>query len=160
MTITSDLTTMSDHSADVSDLECLGAMYGAQTPVYAKSGWTAMRDQVAREPGDNDHWVEQAAVLYPSARHAEKFFNESRVHLESCAGRTNSTHDETATYVWQIDAIKVMDDLIAQRTAQKDAQGWACQHALVVVLNLTVEAWIQHSRGRSHHSHGNGGKRR
>ena len=34
-----------------------------------------------------------------------------------------------------------MDDLIVQRTAQQDASGWACQHALAVVSNLTVEAW-------------------
>jgi hypothetical protein len=141
MTITSDLTTMTDYSADVSDRECLGAMYGAETPVYAKSGWTAVRDQVAREPGENDHWVEQTAVLYPSAEHAENFFSESRVQLESCGGRTNSVRDETTTYVWEIDAIKVMDDLIVQRTAQQDAHGWACQHALAVVSNLTVEAW-------------------
>ena len=141
MTITSDLTTMTDHSADVSDRECLGAMYGAETPVYAKSGWTAVRDQVAREPGENDHWVEQTAVLYPSAEHAENFFSESRAQLESCGGRTNSVRDETSTYVWQIEAIKVLDDLIVQRTAQQDASGWACQHALAVVSNLTVETW-------------------
>ena len=100
MTITSDLTTMTDHSADVSDRECLGAMYGAETPVYAKSGWTAVRDQVAREPGENDHWVEQTAVLYPSAEHAENFFSESRAQLESCAGthELGTRRDRRPTY--------------------------------------------------------------
>jgi hypothetical protein len=31
--------------------------------------------------------------------------------------------------------------LITQTTAQEDADGWACQHALSVVSNVTVEAW-------------------
>ena len=89
MTITSDLTTMTDHSADVSDRECLGAMYGAETPVYAKSGWTAVRDQVAREPGENDHWVEQTAVLYPSAEHAAEFLQR----VAGAIGKLWGTHE-------------------------------------------------------------------
>jgi hypothetical protein len=31
--------------------------------------------------------------------------------------------------------------MITQVTTQEDADGWACQHALSVVSNLTVEAW-------------------
>ena len=58
MTVTSELEEMTDHSSAVSDPDCLGAIYGAEEPVYAGSGWTAMRDQVAREPDEsNDHWV-------------------------------------------------------------------------------------------------------
>ena len=49
MKVTSELEEMTDHSAEVSDPDCLGAIYGAEEPVYAGSGWTAMRDQVARE---------------------------------------------------------------------------------------------------------------
>lgn len=69
MTVTSDSAEMTDHSGDVSDPGCLGAIYGAEAPVYADSGWTVMRDQVAREPDEgNQHWVEQTAVLYPRTR--------------------------------------------------------------------------------------------
>ena len=35
----------------------------------------------------------------------------------------------------------VGDDLITQVTTQEGADGWACQHALSLVSNLTVEAW-------------------
>jgi outer membrane murein-binding lipoprotein Lpp len=142
MKVTSELQEMTDHSGEVSDPDCLGAIYGAEEPVYAGSGWTAMRDQVAREPGeDNEHWVEQTAVLYPSAAKAQKFFDDSKSSWEKCSGYSVSVDDADATYLWQIDNVTSQDSLISQPTAQEDAGGWACQHALSVVSNATVEAW-------------------
>ena len=142
MKITVELEEMSDHSAEVSDPDCLGAIYGAEGPVYEGTGWTVMRDQVAREPDeDNDHWVEQTAVLYPSAENAQKFFDDSKSVWEDCAGSAISVDDADASYLWQIDDVAAEDTLITQLTTQEDADGWACQHALSVVANLTVEAW-------------------
>lgn len=142
MKVTSELEQMTDHSGDVSDPDCLGAIYGAEQPVYARSGWTAMRDQVVREPGeDNAHWVEQTAVLYPSTAKAQKFFDDSKATWEKCSGYSVSVDDLDATYLWQIDSVTSQDTLITQMTAQEDADGWACQHALSVVSNATVEAW-------------------
>jgi hypothetical protein len=142
MKVTSELDEMTDHSGEVSDPDCLGAIYGAEDPVYAGSGWTAMRDQVAREPGeDNEHWVEQTVVLYPSAQEAQKFFDDSKSSWEGCAGYSVSVDAADATYLWQIDSVTAEDTLITQMTTQEDAEGWACQHGLSVVSNVTVEAW-------------------
>jgi len=140
--VTSELKEMTDHSGEVSDPDCLGAIYGAEEPVYAGSGWTAMRDQVAREPGeDNEHWVEQTAVLYPSAEKAQKFFDESKSAWQKCSSYSVSVDNADATYLWQIDNVASEDTLITQMTAQEDANGWACQHAMSRVSNVTVEAW-------------------
>jgi hypothetical protein len=142
MKVTSKLVEMTDHSGAVSDPDCLGAIYGAEAPVYAGSGWTALRDQIAREPGgDNEHWVEQTAVLYPSAEKAQKFFDESKSSWKGCAGYSVSVADEAATYLWQIDSLTSEDSLITQMTAQEDAEGWGCQHAMSVVSNVIIEAW-------------------
>ena len=142
MEVTSKLEEMTDHSGEVSDPDCLGAIYGAEEPVYAGSGWTAMRDQVVREPdADNEHWVEQTAVLYPSADKAQKFFDDSKSSWEKCSGYSVSVDDADATYLWQIDDVTAEDTLISQMTAQEDADGWACQHALSLASNVTVEAW-------------------
>jgi hypothetical protein len=142
MKVTSELEEMTDHSGEVSDPDCLGAIYGAEEPVYAGSGWTAMRDQVAREPGeDNEHWVEQTAVIYPSSDKAQKFFDDSKSAWKDCAGYSVSVDDLDASYLWQIDDLTAEDTLISQMTSQEDANGWACQHAVSVVSNLTVEAW-------------------
>jgi serine/threonine kinase PknH len=142
MTITSDLQVMTDHSADVNDPDCLGSVYGAEKPVYAPFGWTAVRDQVAREPGDdNPHWVEQTAVLYPSAEQAQNFFHDSQSKWKNCAGQSISVKNAETTYQWQIDDVTAKDTLITQMSTQNDARGWACHHALSVVSNLTVEAF-------------------
>jgi PknH-like extracellular domain len=142
MQVTSELREMTDHSGEVSDPDCLGAIYGAEDPVYAGSGWTAMRDQVVREPNEsNEHWVEQTAVLYPTAEKAQAFFDGSKSTWKECSGYSVSVDSADATYLWQIDNVITEDTLITQMTAQEDADGWACQHALSVVSNLTVEAW-------------------
>jgi hypothetical protein len=142
MRVTSELQDMTDHSAEVSDPDCLGSIYGAEEPVYAGSGWTAMRDQVAREPGgNNEHWVEQTVVLYPTAEKAQNFFDESKSTWQNCAGYSVSVDDFSASYLWQIDEVTSEDSLITQLTAQEEADGWACQHALASVSNVTIEAW-------------------
>lgn len=142
MEITVDMEEMTDHSGDVSDPDCLGAIYGAEEPVYASTGWTEVRDQVAREPDDdNDHWVEQTAVLYPSASRAQKFFDLSKESWADCAGGSLSIDDLGDSYVWTIDELTVDDTMLTQRATQEDAEGWACQHALAAVANLTVETW-------------------
>ena len=82
MEVTGELDDMTDSSDKVSDPDCLGAMFGAEEPVYDGSGWTAVRDQVAREPeDDNDHWVEQTAVLYPDSGQREEVLREVQVDL-------------------------------------------------------------------------------
>ena len=142
MKVTSDLDKMTDHSDEVSDPDCLGVMYGAEEPVYAGTGWTAMRDQVAREPNaDNDHWVEQTAVIYPSAAKAQSFFDDSRSSWQDCAGDSIVVSGDDSTYLWEIDDVTAEDNLIAQKSTQEDVEGWECQHALSFVSNLTVEAW-------------------
>jgi hypothetical protein len=85
--------------------------------------------------------VEQSAVLYPSAEKAQTFFDDSKSSWEQCAGYSISVNDADATYLWQIDDATSEDTVITQMTTQEDAGGWACQHALSVVTNLTVESW-------------------
>jgi len=142
MTVTNELEEMTDHSGDVSDPNCLGAIYGAEEPVYADSGWTAVRDQVAREPAqDNEHWVEQTAVLYPSDAEASAFFDFSRDMWQECMADDIIVDDGDSTYVWEMDEVSYDDQLLTQTSEQQDADGWACQHALSLVSNLTVETW-------------------
>ncbi|BBY15185.1 sensor domain-containing protein [Mycolicibacterium litorale] len=142
MTITSDVEEMTDHSGAVSDPACLGAMFGAEEPVYADSDWTTMRDQVAREPGEgNEHWVEQTAVLYPSEREARRFFDSARAMWDTCSGIELTVDDGVVHSVWDMESVIADGSLLTQMSVQRDADGWACQHALSAVSNLTVEAW-------------------
>lgn len=142
MKVTSELEEMTDHSDNVSDQECLGAIYGAEGPVYAGSGWTDVRDEVAREPDDdNNHWVEQTAVLYTSAEEAQRFFDKSGAAWEGCANSTVVVGSSGDSYLWELSEVRTDGKMITQVTTQLDADGWACQHALSTASNLTVEAW-------------------
>ena len=61
--------------------------------------------------------------------------------MGACAESAIWVDDADATYLVQIEDLTAEDDLITQTTTQEDSDGWACQHALSVVSNLTVEAW-------------------
>lgn len=131
---------MSDNSEAVSDPDCLGSIFGAEDSVYHGSEWTAVRDQVAREPGDdNDHWVEQSAVLYPSEQLATDFVENSEAAWRDCGGFSVAVDDGSNSSIWQIDDVKKDDDVLTQVVSQEDSDGWECQHAMSSVSNLSVE---------------------
>ncbi len=140
--VTSELDDMTDSSDKVSDPDCLGAMFGAEEPVYHGSGWTAVRDVVAREPEeDNEHWVEQTAALYPDSAHAKRFFEKSKSTWQKCAGTSLAVDDSDSSSLWEIGDLGSEEGMITQLVKQEDAGGWGCQHALSAVSNLTVETW-------------------
>lgn len=141
--ITSDMDDMTNSSDKVSDPDCLGAMFGAEEAVYKGSGWTAVRDIVAREPEeDNDHWVEQTAVIYPQAGNANRFLEKLRSVWEKCARSSLAVDTEDTSSLWEFGDVSGGDGLITQMATQEDADGWGCQHALAAASNLTVETWV------------------
>jgi hypothetical protein len=140
--VTSEIDDMTDSSNKVSDPDCLGAMFGAEEKVYDGSGWTAVHDWVAREPEeDNEHWVEQTAVIYPDADHANKFFAKSKSAWQKCAGTSLAVDDSDSSSLWEIGDLTAQDGLLTQTATQQDVDGWGCQHALSMVSNMTVETW-------------------
>jgi hypothetical protein len=140
--VTSDIDNMTDSSDKVSDPDCLGAMFGAEEAVYKGSGWTAVRDIVAREPDeDNDHWIEQTVVLYPQAGNANRFLEKSRKVWQKCAGSSLAVDTEDTSSLWEFEDVSGGDGVLTQMATQEDADGWGCQHALAAVSNLTAETW-------------------
>ena len=141
--VTSDIDDMTDSSDKVSDPDCLGAMFGAEEAVYKGSGWTDVRDIVAREPDeDNDHWIEQTAVIYPEAGNAKRFFEKSRSIWEKCADSSLAVDTEDTSSLWEFEKVTAGDGLITQVATQEDADGWGCQHALAAASNVTAETWV------------------
>jgi len=141
--VTSDIDDMTDSSDKVSDPDCLGAMFGAEEAVYKGSGWTDVRDVVAREPDeDNDHWIEQTAVIYPEAGNAKRFFEKSRSIWEKCADSSLAVDTEDTSSLWEFEKVTAGDGLITQIATQEDADGWGCEHALAAASNLTAETWV------------------
>lgn len=140
--VTASSQSMSDNSDGVSDVDCLGAIYGAEELVYDGSDWSAVRDEVLQEPtSDNAHWVEQIAVLFPSAEKARAFVEGSRTTWEKCGGTSIDIDNSDVHSTWKIDKANVTGDILTQQSTQRNAGGWGCQHALASASNLVVEAW-------------------
>jgi hypothetical protein len=132
---------MSDNADAVSDPDCLGSIFGAEERVYRSTDWTAVRDQVAREPGaSNEHWIEQTIVLYPTEKQARDFVATATSSWRDCSGFSVAVDDETTSSIWLIDDVSLRDDVVTQVVAQEDSDGWECQHALTSVANLSIEA--------------------
>lgn len=139
MELVSDVDELQDNSDVVSDPDCLGAVYGAEKEVYG-TGWEAVRDQVIREPGDdNQYWSEQTVVLYPSADEAGAFVEESEPTWSDCSGSAVAVTDSDGGYTWEIGDSATDGDLLTQIVTQEDADGWDCQHTLTSVSNVVVE---------------------
>src|SRR5512132_4212589 len=63
---------MNDNADLVSDIDCLGAIYPGEDAVYDGTDWTAIRDELLIEAGDNENsrLVEQTLVLFDTADQA------------------------------------------------------------------------------------------
>ncbi|WP_435406390.1 sensor domain-containing protein [Mycolicibacterium rhodesiae] len=140
--VTGSSQNMSDNSDGVSDVDCLAAIYGAEQLVYQGSDWSALRDQVLQEPtADNEHWVEQIVVLFPSAAKAAAFVEKSRTTWQKCGGTSIDIDNSDVHSTWKIDTADVSGEILTQVSTQRNAGGWGCQHALTSASNVVVEAW-------------------
>ncbi|ANW65815.1 hypothetical protein BCA37_21595 [Mycobacterium sp. djl-10] len=132
---------MVDHSGDVSDSACLGALYNAEEIIYSGSGWTEVADEVLTQPSDDPaHWVEQTAVRFGSAEQASAFYEASKTQWQECVDEELSMFDGDFVFTWVFEEMTVSDTMISQNALQLDADGWTCQHAMSAVSSFIVEA--------------------
>lgn len=140
--VTLDEDTLNDNSDAVSDPDCAGAAYGAQEVAYGDSGYTAVRDQIVREPGDNNaHWLEQVVALYPSAAEAKKFLQESKEKWQDCAGSLVTYDSSDQPLTWEVSDVTAEDTSITQMSTPEVASSGGCHHSMAVAANVIAEAW-------------------
>lgn len=141
--ITDEIGEMTDDSADISDPDCLGALYTAEEPVYQDTGYTALLTRLASEPGDDyEHWVEQTAVIVPSLEDAEKFVDESAQAWDACAGTTVSVSDGEDWFDWELEEVVRGDGMVSQLSETHDFVDWQCQHAMAAASNSVIEVSV------------------
>ncbi|BBX42461.1 serine/threonine-protein kinase PknH/PknJ [Mycobacterium simiae] len=135
------ITSMGTSSMTVSIPDCQGALYTTQDRVYAGSGYTGINGLVSSEPGDNnDHWVNQAVVAYPTADKATAFLQSEAGKWKSCAGQTVTvTNSSNKTYRWTFAQIQGSPPKISVLQTQEGADGWECEHAMGVANNVVVD---------------------
>jgi len=144
MTVGKSFTTMTDATADMSDKDCLAVAFPAQFPVYAGSGWTAVRKQDLRQPGDKPtEWAEQAVVRFPAATDAAAFFTDSATKWQACANH-KYTYAAKGQYpsTWTVGAVSNTNATLSVRQTQEGNNGWNCQSALTVRNNVAVDVEV------------------
>jgi hypothetical protein len=140
MKVTNSRSGMSDDSATMTPKECLAIDGSAQAQVYAGSGFMAERDQtLGLQEGDNlTHFVEQAVVLFPTAKQAGEFFTASAQQWPACH---DYTHVQSRTR-WTVAAVSNTNGVLSTISTLQDAPstGWkACGRALAVKNNVIVD---------------------
>ncbi|BBX95602.1 hypothetical protein MLAC_08960 [Mycobacterium lacus] len=134
------ITSMDSSPVTLSLPDCQGALYTTQDPVYAGSGYTGISGLVSSEPGDNyDHWVNQAAVTFPSADKAKAFLQSTVNKWKACAGKTVTVTNKSKTYRWTFADVYGQPPKITMVDTQEGADGWECQRAMSVANNVVVD---------------------
>jgi hypothetical protein len=90
------------------------------------------------QEGDNfTHYVQQAVVLFPSAKQAVAFFSASAQQWPSCH---HYTHTQSGS-LWDVGPISTADGTLSTIATQQNANnpGWACGRALVQRNNVLVD---------------------
>src|ERR1700761_1748979 len=128
---------MSDDSATMKPIECLALDGSAQAPVYADSGFTAVRDQALNDGNNFTHYAEQAVVLFPTIKLAQVFLIASALRWPACH---EYTHTQSGTQ-WTVAPISDANDALSTISTQQEAKtgGWACGRALAVKNNVIVD---------------------
>jgi len=138
--ITNSRVAMSDDSATMEPRECLAVDGSAQAQVYANSGSMAVRDETFdRQEGDNlTHFVEQAVVLFPTAKQANAFFTASAQQWQACH---DYTHVQSKTQ-WTVGPASNTNGVLSTTSTLQNppSTGWkACGRALAVKNNVIVD---------------------
>lgn len=136
---------MTDESATVSPANCVGALETGQAAVYTNTGWSGVSDQTLQQKStvpnsDIGHfYVDQTAVVFPSADKAQAFLTSSADTWKGCAGPPVTVNSGNAPATWTLGDLKQTDSKIVQARTQEGGGNWGCQHALSTVSNLVVE---------------------
>jgi hypothetical protein len=132
---------MNDNADLVSDLDCLGAIYPGEDAVYDGTDWTAIRDELLIEAGDDSdsRLVEQTLVLFDTADDAVEFFEMSKAKWRECAQVKDI---EVEDGPWVPDEVQDVDErTISLKAEVSGTLSGICGHAMGVVSNLIVEGF-------------------
>jgi serine/threonine kinase PknH len=133
-------TTLDTNVFQVSNPDCLGAAHIVQPPVYADSGYTAVKFDVLREQGQRyTHSIEQAVTTFSAADQALSFVQASAAKWKACAGQTVTDGLNGSSLTWTYANFAGDPPKISLVMNRHNAKGWACQRALSAVWNLVID---------------------
>lgn len=143
MTAAAPYTVMGDDSPTLSDKACLPLYGAAEAPVYAGSGWTAMRGQQLSNIQNTSavkRFVLQNVVLFHSAHDANAFFGASAETWPACSNRQFTlTLPGTSAQVYSVGPVSNTDGTLSATSTQASANPVTCHRALTVANNVVID---------------------
>jgi serine/threonine-protein kinase len=140
MTVAGPLNEMWDNSAEIADQDCRFADAPAESPVYAGSGFTAVRGGALQEPGEFTHFVGLAVVSFPSSGEATTFFATSAERWPACSNRRfTAKQPDESDVVWTVGPVTNTDGMLVTSKTQESANHWICERALSVRNNVVID---------------------
>lgn len=125
--------------------DCAATWRVAWRPMYAGSGWTAIREQLLADR-DRKHRVWQAVVSFPLPAHAKAFYSKQVAAWATCNNRhlENRYADETPTpdAMFTVGQSAQHDDVLTISETQDNSPGWTCQRALTYRNNVVVDIQV------------------
>ncbi|RRR44407.1 sensor domain-containing protein [Mycolicibacter terrae] len=128
------------------DADCQG-IASVAGPVYAGSGWTAIRWQRWNSPAEPDppEWVHEvlmSVATYPQAEAARTFYTKQSAAWHKCSGRNInfriSAVKDAPDQFWSVGVITDADGVLKTTLTREGGGGWSCQHTLNVRNNIVV----------------------
>jgi serine/threonine kinase PknH len=123
--------------------QCQGALYPAQQPAYADTGYQAESGLVYHDPKDTQgkihHLVDENVISFPTADKANAFVETAQDKWKACAGQPITITGKGETYRWTFGQMNGDPPKIALARTQEGAAGWACQHAISAANNIVVD---------------------
>lgn len=122
------------------DSNCVGAVRPGAVEAYADSGWDSAANQtIATTNPDNS--IEQSVVGFHNPDEAKRFLGASRDRWSGCAGQVVALPDagEMPTS-YMIEPVTPADSRLTLYFHQIGTEADYCQHSLLVVSNVALEA--------------------
>ncbi|ORW13707.1 sensor domain-containing protein [Mycolicibacter longobardus] len=128
------------------DADCQG-LTSVSGPVYAGTGWTAVRWQGWNSPAEPNpaRWVHQALMsvtTYPHASAARAFYTKESAAWQKCSGRIINTRvptdKDSPDRFWSVEGVTEADGVLKATTISEGGGGWSCQNTLTVRSNVVV----------------------
>ncbi len=135
--------TVIDDSSKLEEKNCIGVVAPAQHLVYANTGWTAIRSQALRNPGEGprSYAVIQAVIAFPKPTAAQSVLTAQKAQWSGCSGHPYTLDFPTppTPQRWTAGPLTDSDGTLSMTQQLQEGGGMACQRALATRNNVAID---------------------
>ncbi len=135
--------TVIDDSPKLEEKNCIGVVAPAQHLVYANTGWTAIRSQALRNPGEGprSYQVIQAVIAFPEPQAAQSVLAAQKSQWSGCSGHPYTLNFPTppTPQRWTAGPLTDSADTLSMTQQLEDGGGMGCQRVMSTRNNVVID---------------------